>query len=70
MLFTPPSDLYLQALVAETTGRDAYEDAEKQVRDRLHALVDAAHLYRENLLALGLAEIKRENRKTYTSPMS
>jgi len=52
MLFTPPSDLYLQALVAETTGRDAYEDAEKQVRDCLHALVDAAHLSRK-LVSIG-----------------
>ena len=47
MLFTPTSDLYLQVIVAEMTGRDAYEDAEKQVHDHHHALADAAHLSRK-----------------------
>jgi hypothetical protein len=58
MLFTPPSDLYFQALVVETTGRDAYENVVKQVRDHLHALVDAAHLPRK-LVSIGTCGDKR-----------
>jgi hypothetical protein len=62
MLFTPPSDLYFQALAAETTGRDAYENAVKQVHDHLHALVDAAHLLRK-LVSIGPCGDKRREQK-------
>jgi hypothetical protein len=52
MLFTPPSDIYFQTLVTETTGGGAYENAVKQVRDHLHALAGAAHLSRK-LVSIG-----------------
>jgi hypothetical protein len=62
VLLTPPSDLYFQALVAETMGRDAYENAVKQVRDHLHALADAAHLSRK-LVSIGSCGYKTREQK-------
>jgi hypothetical protein len=62
MLFTPPSDIYFQTLVAETTGGDAYENAVKQVHDHLHALADAAHLSRK-LVSIGPCGDKRREQK-------